>query len=181
MKWTDGPTEKAVSEITDSYCGKGFDGSIDLSYHYDHWLSPDGTITVAHTTGTQNSMGYVPELTASAPSPDARLVTLYGSGFSTSRETSETVKAAIVEEIESYTDEAYEPNKSYPIRVFKADGGGALIALDTHESDYGSAVVWRIFALRSYGPCACPITVDTTYGCGVGKPRRCTLCGKEVC
>ena len=45
--WVDGPTETQVKEIIFAYDGKGFDGMIDLSYYYDSWLMPDGSVSIA--------------------------------------------------------------------------------------------------------------------------------------
>src|SRR4051794_8243529 len=57
VSWTDGPTEKQVRGHVDVYGGRGFDGMIDMSYSYEAWLMPDGSEKLAHTSGTQGSMG----------------------------------------------------------------------------------------------------------------------------
>lgn len=49
--WTDGPTENAVTEVTEGYAGSRFDGQIDLKYHVEHYLLPDGTARIRRTYG----------------------------------------------------------------------------------------------------------------------------------
>lgn len=71
VAWTDGPTSKEVDEVTGLYEGAGFDGSIDLKYHVDHWLLPDGSVQVAHTSGTSGSRGYVSPINNEKPHPEA--------------------------------------------------------------------------------------------------------------
>ena len=80
ISWTDGPTEKEVNAMVDKYETKGFDGSIDMAYCYDHWLLPDGTVELAGTRGTTGSMGYVEPWEAPKPHPDASRVSL-GTGY----------------------------------------------------------------------------------------------------
>lgn len=74
VRWTDGPTAKRVDEVVGVFSGAGFDGMIDLKYHVDHWLAPDGTVTVAHTSGTEGSRGTVPAVKQNRPHDDAELV-----------------------------------------------------------------------------------------------------------
>jgi hypothetical protein len=57
IKWTDGPTDSMVSAVVGQYQGGRFDGMIDLAYSVDHWLSPDGTVTLARDPGTTGSGG----------------------------------------------------------------------------------------------------------------------------
>jgi hypothetical protein len=51
VRWTDGPTEAMVREVTDQFAGGRFDGMIDLKYHAEHWLMPDGTTMVRREYG----------------------------------------------------------------------------------------------------------------------------------
>ena len=60
VRWTDGPTANEVKEVTWQFEGQGFDGSIDMAYHKEHWLRPDGSILLRHTPGTEGSAGTVP-------------------------------------------------------------------------------------------------------------------------
>lgn len=102
IRWIDGPTDSEVSALVDVYSGKGFDGMIDLAYSYTHWLLPDGSVTVASTSGTEGSGGTVPAYKAPKPHPKAELVHL-GSGYvftdrSYSRAAIEQVSAAFYTE-----------------------------------------------------------------------------------
>ncbi len=84
VKWTDGPLVSEVKTITDGFEGAGFDGMIDLKYHKQHWLRPDGTTLIHWTPGTQGSRGVVPEednrMLAPVMPEDAELVT-FGADF----------------------------------------------------------------------------------------------------
>ncbi len=77
VKWTDGPTTKQVEKVSGVYEGKGFDGSIDMSYHYKHYVL-DGRLHCAGTTGTEGSMGYVPNQVVTLP-PGAEEVSVCNS------------------------------------------------------------------------------------------------------
>lgn len=78
--WTDGPTVKRVTEISGQFQGGGFDGSIDMKYHVDHWLLPDGSTVPAYSPGTEGSRGYVPGINRNRPHDDAELVS-FGADF----------------------------------------------------------------------------------------------------
>lgn len=66
VRWTDGPTWKEIQALADSLEGAGFDGMVDLEYHNNHWLTPQG-ITFASTPGTEGSRGTVPAESNPAP------------------------------------------------------------------------------------------------------------------
>lgn len=74
VRWCDGPSTKRVEAISGQYQGAGFDGSIDMKYHVEHWLLPDGSTVPASSPGTQGSMGYVPSIKNNRPHDDAELV-----------------------------------------------------------------------------------------------------------
>lgn len=80
VSWTNGPTEQAVDEIAHQFAGGGFDGSIDMAYHVDHWLLPDGSTVASHSPGTEGSRGYVPRIDNPKPHPDAIPVS-FGANF----------------------------------------------------------------------------------------------------
>ena len=60
IRYTDGPSKKAVQEIADQYQGGGFDGMIDMEYHVKHMILPDGQVCLYKSSGTTDSNGYVP-------------------------------------------------------------------------------------------------------------------------
>lgn len=57
IAWTDGPSRSDVERIAQQYRGKGFDGSIDLSYRIEHYLMPDGSISIREDEGSTRSRG----------------------------------------------------------------------------------------------------------------------------
>jgi hypothetical protein len=72
--WLDGPTTKQVDQAVGVLAGSTFDGSIDLKVNITHWLSPDGSITIANSQGTVGSHGYIEPIHNPKPHPDAREV-----------------------------------------------------------------------------------------------------------
>lgn len=78
--YTDGPTSARVSEVAKQFEGGGFDGMIDLKFHYEHWLLPDGSTVIAHSSGTEGSMGMFPAINRGKPHDDAELVS-FGADF----------------------------------------------------------------------------------------------------
>ena len=75
VRWTDGPSSKAVEKVAKQFEGADFDGMIDLKSYNDHWLSPDGTVRLAHADGTVGSLGVIPGGEWKGPA-DARKVHL---------------------------------------------------------------------------------------------------------
>lgn len=60
VRWVDGPTSKQVDAVVQKYGGAGFDGMIDLKYHYQFVLLPNGDLECVGTSGTTGSAGTVP-------------------------------------------------------------------------------------------------------------------------
>ena len=58
IRYINGPGKKAVQEIVNQYQGGGFDGMIDMEYHYTHMILPDGQVCLYKTNGTTGSGGY---------------------------------------------------------------------------------------------------------------------------
>lgn len=86
ISWEDGPTDAQVRVATRAYAGKGFDGSIDMEYHYSAWLEPNGTAVLAETSGTEGSRGSTPSYLGAPPSEAAELV-YFGAGYVTTSRT----------------------------------------------------------------------------------------------
>jgi hypothetical protein len=78
--WVDGPSTKLVKEISGQFEGGGFDGMIDMKYHVEHWLLPDGSTVPAYSPGTEGSRGTVPAIKNNRPHDDAELVS-FGADF----------------------------------------------------------------------------------------------------
>ncbi len=80
VAWFGGPSRNAVREVTSQYEGAHFDGTIDLMTYRTHWLCPDGTVAVAHDSGTLGSGGILPAVDNRELAPmirqDAELVRL---------------------------------------------------------------------------------------------------------
>lgn len=74
VDYVDGPPTPVVDSVIRSYAGSGFDGMIDLAFHYESWLDADGCATIAGSPGTASSRGFYEPIVATAPSPNARLV-----------------------------------------------------------------------------------------------------------
>lgn len=97
VSWEDGPAEEAVRKITDAYAGGRFDGMIDLAYHANHWLMPDGSIVLARTYG--HGMGMDGDDTPEAPE-GAQLVSWGSDYVFTRRDVSEQTVDALFSEAE---------------------------------------------------------------------------------
>lgn len=177
VSWTDGPTSTQVSEITDPYNGAGFDSMIDLKYHKEHWIEPDGTVTLAKREGTTGS---VPELIQDPPTAESRLVSFGADYVLTSRSISPERDAQLRAEISAFLGEPIDnPSINYPAQAFKIDGGGMGLAIDTHSGSNWIGDLIRKLGNRDYSkPCSCP-GGEAKYGCGGGK-QRCSLCGEPI-
>jgi hypothetical protein len=75
VHWEDGPTSKQVDQAVGRLSGSGFDGMIDLKYSISHWLSPDGTFSLAKSQGSIGSGGMNEGFDYPKPHPDAIEVT----------------------------------------------------------------------------------------------------------
>jgi Large polyvalent protein associated domain 29 len=80
VRWTDGPSTKAVKDVAGAYAGGGFDGMIDMAYSVDSWLMPDGSASWASSPGTTGSKGVYEPYDHAAPAPGAKKVR-FGADF----------------------------------------------------------------------------------------------------
>ena len=120
VDWTDGPCEAAVARITGQFAGGRFDASIDLAFSVSHWLSPDGTATVASSQGSAGSGGYFGPEREWMPEPEAKLVHFGANYIFTSRKISPALMGRVVARLE---------RKGYPVEVLQVqisayDGSG---------------------------------------------------------
>lgn len=102
VRWVDGPTAKDVEAIARCYAGEGFDGMIDMRHSISRWLSRDGSMSLAHDSGTQGSMGTAPERIGSAHAPDAVLTSLGSDFVFCERSISPPVKRALCVRVCAY-------------------------------------------------------------------------------
>jgi hypothetical protein len=176
VRYTDGPRSSKVDAVAGQYAGADFDGMIDLKTYSTHWMEPDGTVKIAHAQGTEASRGYLPTVINDPPSANAGLVRMGADYIIVQREISPERRARIEAEIASYVGEdTFEPNRSYPVSVFRMGVDGAALARDAASAgNWGTTLVYQL-ADRDCGPCSCP--GDETYPCGP-QPRRCSLCGE---
>lgn len=122
VRWVDGPTTEEVDAIAGQYESKGFDGSIDLAYHIDRWLLPDGSVTIAHTPGTAGSRGFVQPVNHPKPHPDAELVSFGASYVFCERDFS----PARLQEAVDYIAGQYDLPGKPEVKVSEYDGNGYI-------------------------------------------------------
>jgi Large polyvalent protein associated domain 29 len=97
VSYVDGPTAVEVERVVGAYAGSNFDGMIDLKYHNDSWLMPDGSVAYAKTGGGGST---VPERITSAPSPNAKLVSLGADYVFVHRDVSDEWREEVISEFE---------------------------------------------------------------------------------
>src|SRR3990167_7466408 len=59
VRWTDGPTSDAVERVAGVFAGADFDGMVDLKVYAEHWLHPDGRVTIASRPATNGSFSEI--------------------------------------------------------------------------------------------------------------------------
>ena len=92
VRWSDGPTDRAMDDVVGIYASRGFDGMVDYEYHKTAWLMPDGTVTRAYREDTTGCMGVVEGCNNPKPHPDAVEVSFGASYVTTSRDISDQLK-----------------------------------------------------------------------------------------
>lgn len=93
--WQDGPTEQQVGEWIGNWGGKGFDGMIDCSYHYNMWLMPNGKASLAWHPGTSGSSA----VSNPKPSDNAEYV-YFGQDIQLNRVYSEAFMVSCLDKLE---------------------------------------------------------------------------------
>lgn len=87
VRWEDGPTEVQVVTVTDPYRRSDFDGSDDSTSYRPATMTADGPVR-------------------------------FGADFiTTSRRLSAGLKALLIDDVEHWLGECYEPRKEYAVRV----------------------------------------------------------------
>lgn len=99
ISYRDGPVYKDVNDLCRMYQGARFDGMIDMQFNVNHWLEPDGSVSLASSPGSSGSMGTYDPFNNPAPSPQAEKVSFGSSYVSVSRKFSKAVLAAAVEAV----------------------------------------------------------------------------------
>ena len=103
IDWLDGPTTKEVDAVISIFKGADFDGSIDLTCYYDHWLLPDGSIQLAKGAGTVGSLGYIPSVDNPKPHPDAKKVHFGANYIHTNRACSRELVERVAQKVSQET------------------------------------------------------------------------------
>lgn len=154
VTWTDGPTSKQVDAVVKVYEGAGFDGMIDMKYHKEHWMEPDGTVHLAQCDGTEGSRGYVPETITDPPSANARLVRFGADYVMGQRSLSPEVVAQVEAEIAEVTGQPFPKDAEHrtllPWRTFVDDDGTVLLSHCEWDQSYASNLVWQVGCQRDY-------------------------------
>lgn len=150
VRWTDGPTSSQVDAVTGAYAGADFDGMVDLKVYAEHWMHPDGTVTLAHREGTTGSFV---ELISDPIGPSAELVRFGADFVPTCRDISDEWRAeilALFEQIIGRPIPRVDPREFYstrlPLHVTRE--GDVLRMVDT-ETEYANDLVHRYTATHA--------------------------------
>jgi hypothetical protein len=141
VSYTDGPTTREVDAVVGVFAGAGFDGMIDLKYHNQHWLMPDGTVAYATTGGGGST---VPERITSPPHPRAKLVRFGADYVFSHRDVSDEWREEVIQEFERVLDRPLPRDDrdwwrmQVPLAVDRLDG--SLLRMVDHEQEYLSQV-----------------------------------------
>jgi hypothetical protein len=133
--WTDGPSSKAVDAVAHNYSFAGFDGMIDMKYSVERWLAPDGSMSLAHSTGTEGSKGSDPEAIGDPHQPQVVLVKNGAHWVHAHRELSIGLKRRVAEKIAKSYDLTLPADDNELERYFNTTRVGDYI--------YLSELVWR--------------------------------------
>lgn len=117
VDWIDGPTVAMVDEIVKPFAGSGFDGMIDMKFSKTAFLLPDGSATLAQTSGTEGSGGVYSKAKHFKPVAEAERVSFGADHVFTERRTSRRlVDGAILSFRKRWGDEAADKITVYPER-----------------------------------------------------------------
>jgi hypothetical protein len=93
VRWTDGPTYRAVTAIANSFDGRRFDGMTDHAYAAEHYLTPEGESIFAREVG-----GYDNHV-SDEPMPQGAKAVRYSGSVSCDRELSTDFEAELLGEL----------------------------------------------------------------------------------
>jgi len=99
VSWTDGVAQDKVDEVIKQFEGAGFDGHIDLKYHIDHWILPNGEIVVARNEGTTDAGGIYEGYKNQKPHPEAKKISFGADYVFSSREISKETYEKIAKQL----------------------------------------------------------------------------------
>lgn len=148
VRYIDGPTGKAVEDVAKRYAGAGFDGMIDLKYHHNHFLLPDGTVRWARSYGHSYDNAKHPYTLDDLP--EGTKVVSFGADYVfVEREFSAERRAEIEGEIAAAAGaERFEMNGEYDVAVI--DGAARRCTGMNHCDRWGSSIFHRLAATKDY-------------------------------
>jgi hypothetical protein len=141
VKWTDGPTQKEVDRVVKHFAGGDFDGMIDLAYHVEHYLSPDGKAVLAYSPGTESGGGRHPKARSPAPAPDWKRVQFGADHVFPERELSTKFRAALEATVEELSGQEFSE-----LRQMSFGWRGRWF------EGWGSQLVWQLSCQLSLPP-----------------------------
>lgn len=149
--WTDGPTEHEVRKVTDLYAGADFDGMVDLKVYAEHWLHPDGSVTLARRPSTNGSFV---ELIGDPIGPTAQLVHFGADFVPTTRRVSAEWREQILQTFEAKLGREIERSDNLwrvevPLSVDRLTG--ELYRMVDHETEAVDTLIHRYTGTRRGG------------------------------
>lgn len=147
VHWTDGPTSAQVDAITGQYAGADFDGMVDLKVYTQHWMHPDGTVTLAHRDGTNGSFV---EIIGDPVGPSAELVRFGADFVPTSRDISDEWRSEILALFEQTSGQTIDRDNYYNARLpLHVTRDGEILRMVDSETDYVNDLVHRYTATHA--------------------------------
>jgi len=125
--YTDGPTVKAVRQVTERFNGASFDGMIDLKSYKAHFLLPDGMVVFqshyGHCYRNEESPATLDDF------PEGTRIVHFGADFVfVERDLSESVMAQLTAYVEECVGQPFEANawveswKKLPVCAINGSG-----------------------------------------------------------
>ena len=148
VRWTDGPTSDDVQRVAGIFAGADFDGMVDLKVYAEHWMHPDGRVTIASRPGTNGSFT---EIIGDPLGPSARLVHFGADFVFCTRDVSPEWHEEILREFESVIGRPIPRENLWsveiPLAIDRIDG--SVLHMVEHETESVSTLVHRYTGTRT--------------------------------
>lgn len=148
VRWTDGPTSSDVERVAGVFAGADFDGMVDLKVYAEHWLHPDGRVTLAHRPGTNGSFV---EAIGDPIGPTAELVHFGADCVFCVRDVSPEWEAAILDEFEGIIGRPIprDPRELWRVEIpISIDRDGRVLHMVESETESAATLVHRYTGTR---------------------------------